>query len=564
MSYKALYRTYRPTNFEEVAGQKHIVKTLQNALLENKIAHAYLFCGPRGTGKTSMARIFAKALNCDSGFGKQCNECENCLAINEGRHPDVIEIDAASNRGIDDIRDLISKVKYSPIMGKYKVYIIDEVHMMTTEAFNALLKTLEEPPERVVFILATTEPYKLMPTILSRCQRYDFSKVSDGDMYNRLFDICQKENIEISEEALSLIVSLADGGVRDALSMLDQSIAYCGNSITTSSIQELYGLSSTSEKIKLISALDKGDIIEINRMITNFANLGIDIKRLTLELLDILKDLLIYQTTKDDSLLKILKLENVTDFNISSKKLNQMIDILLNTISNYRLVNNVVSLFEISMLKIASLKIEETPKVEIEVVKEIKPVEKEEVKPVISLSTTVQETKPKIIEEKIEPIKQTNEKDNNLRYFNVTFNNVEQLTEEGTPINYSLEDVLNIMVQATKDAKIALNNNWKQLDSLLNHNRVGKYASLLKLSLPRIVSKSAIVLESSFKNVINRINLKENQCGFSKVIESLCGESCIIICMSQQEYVEAVKKFTNLQQANKLPSPHPLEIDVKL
>lgn len=564
MSYKALYRTYRPTNFEEVAGQKHIVKTLQNALLENKIAHAYLFCGPRGTGKTSMARIFAKALNCDSGFGKQCNECENCRAINEGRHPDVIEIDAASNRGIDDIRDLISKVKYSPIMGKYKVYIIDEVHMMTTEAFNALLKTLEEPPERVVFILATTEPYKLMPTILSRCQRYDFSKVSDGDMYNRLFDICQKEQIEISEEALSLIVSLADGGVRDALSMLDQSIAYCGNSITTSSIQELYGLSSTSEKIKLISALDKGNIIEINRMITNFASLGIDIKRLTLELLDILKDLLIYQTTKDDSLLKILKLENVTDFNISSKKLNQMIDILLNTIANYRLVNNVVSLFEISMLKIASLKNEETPKPEIEIVKESKPVEKEEVKPVIQPSIAVQETKPKIVEEKIEPTKPTNEKDNSLRYFNVTFNNIEQLVEEGTSINYTLEDVLNIMVQATKDAKIALNNNWKQLDSLLNHNRVGKYASLLKLSLPRIVSKSAIVLESSFKNVINRINLKENQYGFSKVIESLCGESCIIICMSQQEYVEAVKKFTNLQQANKLPSPHPLEIDVKL
>jgi len=564
MSYKALYRTYRPTNFEEVAGQKHIVKTLQNALLENKIAHAYLFCGPRGTGKTSMARIFAKALNCDSGFGKQCNECENCRAINEGRHPDVIEIDAASNRGIDDIRDLISKVKYSPIMGKYKVYIIDEVHMMTTEAFNALLKTLEEPPERVVFILATTEPYKLMPTILSRCQRYDFSKVSDGDMYNRLFDICQKEQIEISEEALSLIVSLADGGVRDALSMLDQSIAYCGNSITTSSIQELYGLSSTSEKIKLISALDKGNIIEINRMITNFASLGIDIKRLTLELLDILKDLLIYQTTKDDSLLKILKLENVTDFNISSKKLNQMIDILLNTIANYRLVNNVVSLFEISMLKIASLKNEETPKPEIEIVKESKPVEKEEVKPVIQPSIAVQETKPKIVEEKIEPTKPTNEKDNSLRYFNVTFNNIEQLVEEGTSINYTLEDVLNIMVQATKDAKIALNNNWKQLDSLLNHNRVGKYASLLKLSLPRIVSKSAIVLESSFKNVINRINFKENQYGFSKVIESLCGESCIIICMSQQEYVEAVKKFTNLQQANKLPSPHPLEIDVKL
>ena len=167
MSYKALYRTYRPSTFDQVAGQQHIVKTLMNALKENKIAHAYLFCGPRGTGKTSMARLFAKSLNCEHGFGSQCNECPNCLAVKEGSHPDIIEMDAASNRGIDDIRDLVSKVKYSPSLGKYKVYIIDEVHMMTTEAFNALLKTLEEPPSNVVFILATTEPYKLMPTILS-------------------------------------------------------------------------------------------------------------------------------------------------------------------------------------------------------------------------------------------------------------------------------------------------------------------------------------------------------------------------------------------------------------
>lgn len=176
MSYKALYRTYRPSTFDEVYGQKHIVKTLSNAIKENKIAHAYLFCGPRGTGKTSMARLFAKALNCQEGFGHQCNRCANCLAISEGTHPDVIEIDAASNRGIDDIRDLINKVKYAPIRGKYKVYIIDEVHMMTSEAFNALLKTLEEPPANVVFILATTEPFKLMPTILPACNDTIFPK----------------------------------------------------------------------------------------------------------------------------------------------------------------------------------------------------------------------------------------------------------------------------------------------------------------------------------------------------------------------------------------------------
>src|SRR5574344_3106515 len=186
MSYKSLYLTYRPQTFDEVAGQKPIVRTLKNALTSGKIAPAYLFAGPRGTGKTTMARLLAKALNCDEGIGKQCNKCSNCLAINEGTHPDVLEIDAASNNGVDEVRDLIDKVKYSTILGKYKVYIIDEVHMMTTGAFNALLKTLEEPPEHVIFILATTEPHKILPTILSRCQRYDFSKVDSEDIKKRI------------------------------------------------------------------------------------------------------------------------------------------------------------------------------------------------------------------------------------------------------------------------------------------------------------------------------------------------------------------------------------------
>lgn len=554
MSYKALYRTYRPSTFDEVAGQQHIVQTLRNALVENKIAHAYLFCGPRGTGKTTMARIFAKALNCSDGFGKQCNECENCIAINEGRHPDVIEIDAASNRGIDDIRDLISKVKYSPIMGRYKVYIIDEVHMMTTEAFNALLKTLEEPPESVVFILATTEPYKLMPTILSRCQRYDFSKVSDGDMYNRLFDICQEEKIDVDEEALSLLVSLADGGVRDALSMLDQLIAFCGNKMSVQAVQDLYGLSSVSEKINLINALDKSNVVEITNMIKKFSNNGVDIKRLTSDLLEILKDILIYQTTKDDSLLKILKLSDIQSINLHIEKINKMIDILLNTLSNFRLVNNVLSLFEISMLKIASLNNIDKEKV----------VEAEAQEPQVKIITVSKKEEPEIIP--------TTKVENNKKeepqmpetFMNVSFTSVSPLQEEGTSVKYTLDDVLNIMVQATKEAKVALTNNWKLLDNLLTNNRVGKYASMLKLTKPRIVSKSAIVLESSFKNIINKINLKENQYGLSKVIESLCGESCVIICMSQQEYVESVGKFTNLQQANKLPSPGPINIDVKI
>ena len=185
MAYKALYRAYRPQNFDELAGQGHIVKTLKNAIKQNKIAHAYLFCGPRGTGKTTIAKILAKAINCTSqGENIPCNECENCKAINEGTHQDIIEIDAASNNGVDEVRDLIEKVNIAPINGKYKVYIIDEVHMMSTGAFNALLKTLEEPPTHVVFILATTEPQKILPTIISRCQRFDFGKITEMILLN--------------------------------------------------------------------------------------------------------------------------------------------------------------------------------------------------------------------------------------------------------------------------------------------------------------------------------------------------------------------------------------------
>ena len=554
MSYKALYRTYRPMTFDEVAGQKHIVQTLKNALRENKIAHAYLFCGPRGTGKTTMARIFAKALNCETEFGNPCNHCENCVAITEGRHPDVIEIDAASNRGIDDIRDLVSKVKYSPILGRYKVYIIDEVHMMTNEAFNALLKTLEEPPENVVFILATTEPYKLMPTILSRCQRYDFTKVSDGDIYNRLFDILQNENIQIEEDALSMLVSLADGGVRDALSMLDQAIAYCGNNITLKAIQDLYGLSSKQEKIDLLMYANNKDFLKLSNAIKQLVENGVDIKRLTNELLEVLKDLLIYQTTKDASLLKKLTVTDCEYLSLDNKKINAWIDILLNANSQYRLVNNITSLFEITMLKLSSYE-------------EVKPVE------TIKIVEKVVETKPEPVKEEIKPTpvatpieeaKPNNEEVIPLTFSNVSFTSVNPFVDEGTPINYTMDDVINIMVQATKECKNELNANWHLLDKLINHNRVGKYAATLKNTAPRIVCKTAVVFEASLKTITNKINLKENQYGFSKVVEALFGESCVVICMNHQEYVETVTKFSNLRQANKLPSPQEVNIDTKV
>ena len=227
MNYQVLYRTYRPNKFSEVVGQEHIVKTLKNSIKNNKIAHAYLFAGPRGTGKTTIAKIFAKAINCSGYINEPCDECESCISIAKGTNPDVLELDAASNNGVDEIRNIINEVTYPPTVSKYKVYIIDEVHMLTVQAFNALLKTLEEPPEHVVFILATTDPQKIIPTVLSRCQRFNFSKLTKFQIVDKMKEVLDKENLAYEEEALKEIATLADGGMRDALSLLEQCPLCC-------------------------------------------------------------------------------------------------------------------------------------------------------------------------------------------------------------------------------------------------------------------------------------------------------------------------------------------------
>lgn len=275
MNHIALYRAWRPQTFGDVVGQRHIIQTLQNSLREGRYTHAYLFSGPRGTGKTSAAKILAKALNCEQGPGPEpCNTCRPCLGITEGSILDVVEIDAASNRGVEEIRDVRDKVKYAPTEVRHKVYIIDEVHMLTTEAFNALLKTLEEPPPHVVFILATTEPGRIPATIVSRCQRFDFRRIDLSDQIARLESICHAEGIQAETAALELLARLSDGGMRDALSMLDQVVSYCGMDIAYRDVVMAVGGLEDEQFAALAGALQRRDIGAVLEQIEQFLQEG--------------------------------------------------------------------------------------------------------------------------------------------------------------------------------------------------------------------------------------------------------------------------------------------------
>jgi DNA polymerase-3 subunit gamma/tau len=306
MTAQALYRRWRSRTFEEVLGQEHVTRTLRNALLGGRIAHAYLFAGPRGTGKTTMARLLAKAVNCLSeGDEKPCNQCSICQAINEGRLLDLIEIDAASNRGIDEIRDLREKVGFRPNEAQYKVYVVDEAHMLTNEAFNALLKTLEEPPPHVIFVLATTEPHKIPATILSRCQRFDFRRASLEDLRRKLNRICESEGIAIEVAALELIARSAAGSFRDAESLLDQLASYGDDEITLAQVQAVLGTVSSQAIGKLVGYLVKRDVASGLDLINKVVGAGVDPRQFNRELVEYLRGVLLIKAGNGASLLNV-------------------------------------------------------------------------------------------------------------------------------------------------------------------------------------------------------------------------------------------------------------------
>ena len=325
MSYQALYRKWRPDNFEDVKGQDHIVTTLKNQINADRIGHAYLFCGTRGTGKTSVAKIFAKAVNCEHPVnGSPCGECPTCKAIAAGTSMNVIEIDAASNNGVDNIREIRDEVQYSPTEGKYKVYIIDEVHMLSTGAFNALLKTLEEPPSYVIFILATTEVAKIPVTIMSRCQRYDFHRISIETIADRLSELMKAENIVVEDKAIRYVAKAADGSMRDALSLLDQCIAFhLGEELKYDDVLDVLGAVDIAIFSNMYKTIRENDVARCMNLMEDIIMQGRDLSQFVTDFIWYLRNLLLIKTTRDtdkiEDVIEVSK-DNIADMMEDAKE----------------------------------------------------------------------------------------------------------------------------------------------------------------------------------------------------------------------------------------------------
>ena len=566
MSYQVLYRTYRPSKFSEVVGQEYIVKILKNTIKNKKIAHAYLFAGPRGTGKTTIAKLFAKAINCENFKEEACDECASCLAFKENNHPDIIELDAASNNSVEDIREIIDQVPYAPIVGKYKVYIIDEVHMLSSSAFNALLKTLEEPPAHVVFILATTDPQKIIPTVLSRCQRYNFSKISNLNMKKKMIEILDKENLKYEEKALEEVAVLAEGGMRDALSILEQVLSYNNEGVYLEDIQKIFGLSTKEEKVNLLIDTHKNITKAINSL-REMYNSGIDPKRLCVDLLEIIKETLIYSDDQNETLLnKIDKFDamNILDA-INTDDLLNDITYLEEALSKTRGNQNFLTYLELALVKMSGAKVKDSYK---EQIKEEKKVQQETTQ---ESNKTVEQTLIKeeetLVEENIKQEDSQTIIEENIKTRDVKEpKNLEDSTVGSTIRDSTIGDS-NPSSGPTIEYLAALlltaSKNYKESDSII-YNRMElfmldpdkrKFYELLK-NTSLFASGKDVIIVTGPKLAIDNINANENKNELYRFIMEEFGLDKVIYGVEDSKRNDLIAEYKKLvaAQNNLIPN----------
>ncbi len=535
MAYQTLYRKYRPKTFELVFGQDTIVRTLKNVIKNEKLSHAYLFTGPRGTGKTSSAKLFAKAINClNNKDGDACNECENCKSFNENSNPDIIEIDAASNNGVDEIREIKNKVNLVPSMSKYKVYIIDEVHMLSIGAFNALLKTLEEPPEYIIFILATTEPQKLPATIISRCQRFDFKSISHDKMKECLQNIINKENISIEDEALEGIISNSKGGMRDAIGLLDQSSAFSDDKVTIKDIEELSGNISHDEVCSLINNIINKNYKVVFEKISDYSSAGKDFSLICEKLINYIRKGILYKKGLNSN--DMTETDKEIFDNMIDNKLYIMIDILSETLT--KLVNNYQKelIFEVQLIqlidKLASLS--------------------------NSFNNVSRETSTKN-EKNISEVKKDNVPretlENNVEIsvsndvpretYDSNINENEDLVEEIKKIRIN-----NILKEATKQDMNFLVDLWSNINDYLIDEKYKIAAGILVNSKPVAAAKRGIIITLPLESTVNRIEKEYDNS--KELLKEIYNENYKIVYISEDYWKKERPIYVEKARNNQL------------
>lgn len=528
MHYLALYRKYRPTNFSEVVGQDKVITVIKNEIINNRISHAYLFSGPRGTGKTTTAKIIAKLVNCTNpANGECCDKCDNCL--NFKNSSDIVEIDAASNNGVDEIRELRDKVNLVPTNSKYKIYIIDEVHMLTTQAFNALLKTLEEPPSHVIFILATTEPHKIPLTVASRCQKFQFSKISNDEIVHRLSDIIKEENIKLDNEILLEIARLSDGGLRDAINMLDQLLAYKSENITLMDVYNINSCVSYVDIYNFINNMMNNNAVEIVSFIEKIDNEGKNISKFIEELIVFLKDILLYKSAKINSEIedKNTKIKELSDV-LSENNIYNMIYSYNDTLNNIKLSSNSIILFIVSTFKIINDNF-------------------------ISKNNIVDNNREKVnnitknTEKVVENVVNEEKK--------VEVEDIQKLKEEITSKMDSLNELINTrinntFVYANKKNLLEIKDKWNGISNYLLDEKYGVNCGLLKEVNVVAAGNNNLILVSNFDSVVDKVNMKLTE--LESTLLSIFGNQYKIIAISNDRWNSEKEKYVlNIKKGNK-------------